>query len=108
MPPEPSPEPVPEQPSRRRYPSTIGGMLYILVLVAMGVGIGITWRGHDWRLGIRVVAGALAAASVLRLVLPQRDAGMLAVRPRMFDVTVVGALAVALFVLAEVTPDQPA
>ena len=83
-------------------------MFYILVLTATAVGIGITWRTNDWRLGIRVVAGALASASALRLVLPQRDAGMLAVRPRMVDVSIVGALAIALLVLAENIPDQPA
>jgi len=73
----------------------------------MATGIGITWLAHDWRLGIRVVAGSLAAAAVLRLVLPQRDAGMLAVRPRLIDVFMVGAIAAALFVLAENIPDQP-
>ena len=99
---------MPAEPSRRRYPSTIGGALYLLVLIAMAVGIGITWLANDWRLGIRVVAGSLAAAAALRLVLPQRDAGMLAVRPRLVDVLVVGAIAVALFVLAENIPDQPA
>jgi hypothetical protein len=83
-------------------------VLYILVLITMAVGIGITWRAHDWRLGIRVVAGALAAASALRLVLPQRDAGMLAVRPRLVDVFMAGAVAAALFVLAANIPDQPA
>jgi hypothetical protein len=83
-------------------------VFYILVLIATAVGIGITWRTNDWRLGIRVVAGALASSSALRLVLPQRDAGMLAVRPRMVDVSIVGALAIALLVLAENIPDQPA
>jgi hypothetical protein len=82
-------------------------VLYLLVLIAMTVGIGITWRSHDWRLGIRVVAGALAAAAALRLVLPQKDAGMLAVRPRLVDVVLVGAVAVALFALAANIPDQP-
>ena len=82
-------------------------MLYILVLIAMAVGIAITWRGHDWRLGIRVVSGALAAAAGLRLVLPQRDAGMLAVRPRLVDVILAGSVAAVLFVLAENIPDQP-
>ncbi len=53
------------------------------------------------------MSGALAAAAALRLVLPERDAGMLAVRPRMVDVIMVGAIAVALFVLAENIPDQP-
>jgi len=73
----------------------------------MATGIGITWRAHDWRLGIRVVAGALAAAAALRLVLPQRDAGMLAVRPRLVDVVLAGSVAAVLFVLADNIPDQP-
>ncbi len=107
MPPEPSPLPVPDEPPRRKYPSTIGGVLYLLVLIGMATGIGITWVSHDWRLGIRVVAGALAAAAGLRLVLPQRDAGMLAVRPRLVDVFLVGSVAVVLFVLAQNIPDQP-
>ncbi|WP_312856052.1 DUF3017 domain-containing protein [Nocardioides stalactiti] len=99
---------MPEVPPRRRYPSTIGGALYLLVLAAMATGIGITWQAHDWRLGIRVVAGSLAAASFLRLVLPQHDAGMLAVRPRLVDVLLVGSVAAALFALAHNIPDQPA
>ena len=103
----PPAEPQPEPPAPRRYPSTIGGALYLLVLVAMATGLATTWRGDDWRLGIRIVAGALAAAAVLRLVLPQKDAGMLAVRHRMTDVVLVGAIAVALFVLAASIPDQP-
>ncbi|KAA1421186.1 DUF3017 domain-containing protein [Nocardioides humilatus] len=82
-------------------------MLYIAVLIATAVGIGIVWRGHDWRLGIRVVSGALAAAAALRLVLPQRDAGMLAVRPRLVDVFMLGSVAAALFILATNIPDQP-
>jgi hypothetical protein len=77
------------------------------VLIATAVGIGIVWRGHDWRLGIRVVSAALAAAAALRLVLPQRDAGMLAVRPRLVDVIILGGVAVTLFVLAINIPDQP-
>ena len=63
----------------RRYPSTIGGAFYLLVLATAAVGIAIVWSG-DWRLGIRCLAGALCFAALLRLVLPARDAGMLAVR----------------------------
>ncbi|MEZ0579450.1 DUF3017 domain-containing protein [Nocardioides sp. MH1] len=77
------------------------------MLVATAVGIAITWSGHDWRLGVRVVSGALGAAAVLRLVLPERDAGMLAVRPRLVDVFILGGVAIALFVLAMNIPDQP-
>ncbi len=98
-------EPIAEE--SRRYPSTLGGALYLGVLAATGVGIAIVALSHDWRLGIRVVAGALAAAAILRLVLRQRDAGMLAVRHRLIDVGLLGSVSIVLFVLAGSIPDQP-
>ena len=97
----------PEEPEERRYPSTIGGAFYIGILIATAVGIGIVYQSHDWRLGVRVVAGALFAAALLRLVLPQKDAGMLAVRHRMIDVGILVAVGGALFILAGSIPDQP-
>jgi Protein of unknown function (DUF3017) len=107
------PEPPAEQPDQppeqedRRYPSTIGGAFYIGILIATGVGIGIVFQSHDWRLGVRVVAGALFAAAALRLVLPQRDAGMLAVRHRFTDVALLVLVGGALFFLAGDIPEQP-
>ncbi len=89
----------------RRHPSTIGGALYILVLVAVALGLGLTLT--DWRLGIKVVAGALSGAALARLVLPRRDAGMLAVRHRVTDVVLLVGVAVALWVLADTIPNQP-
>ena len=90
----------------RRYPSTIGGAFYLLVLIFAAIGIGIAWAG-DWRLGIRCLAGGLCFAALLRLVLPARDAGMLAVRHRLFDCVLLGAVGLALFFLAATIPDQP-
>ena len=103
--PEATPEPDP-QPEERRYPSTIGGAFYLLILVGTGVGVGIVASG-DWRLGIRCVGGALAFAAVCRLVLPNRDAGMLAVRSRFVDAGILAGLGLALFFLATTIPDQP-
>ena len=110
--PEPPAEPIeqpeePSQPVERRYPSTIGGAFYIGILIATAVGIVIVYRSHDWRLGVRVVAGALLAAALLRLVLPQRDAGMLAVRSRVVDVGLLVVVGGALFFLSGSIPDQP-
>lgn len=96
-----------EAAEERRYPSTIGGAFYLLVLAAGAVGIAIVWSG-DWRLGIRCLAGGLCFASFLRLVLPARDAGMLAVRNRFFDAVLLGGVGAALFFLAATIPDQPA
>ena len=90
----------------RRYPSTIGGAFYLLVLGLGGTGIAVVWGG-DWRLGIRLLAAALCAASLVRLVLRNRDAGMLAVRNRFFDAVLLGGVGAALFFLAATIPDQP-
>jgi hypothetical protein len=95
-----------EQDGERRYPSTIGGAFYLLVLALGAVGIAIVWSG-DWRLGIRCLAGALCFAALLRLVLPARDAGMLAVRNRFFDALLLGGLGAAIFFLATTIPNQP-
>ncbi len=105
-PPEATEHVEPAEPLERRYPSTIGGAFYLGVLVAATLGI-VLAAVDDWRVGIRVVGGALTAAGLLRLVLPQRDAGMLAVRHRLFDVTLLLGVAGALWFLAGDIPDQP-
>ena len=90
----------------RRYPSTIGGALYLGVLAAVVVGLAVTATGH-WRGGVHVISGALVAAAGLRLVLPSRDAGMLAVRNRALDCSLLAVMGVALWVLASTIPAQP-
>ena len=81
-------------------------MFYICVLVAVAIGILVALS--DWRIGVRTIAGALGAAALMRLVLPERDAGMLAVRHRLVDVGVLLAVGIALAVLAGTIPEQPA
>jgi hypothetical protein len=98
--------PVEPEPDPRRYPSTIGGAFYLLVLAGSAVGLGIVSHGN-WRLGVKWVASSLVFAALVRLVLPTRDAGMLAVRRRFVDVlllTVVGAI---LWFLSGSIPNQP-
>lgn len=97
-------EPVVEE--ARRYPSTIGGAFYLGILAATVIGIGVVWSGN-WRLGVRWIAGALLVAAVLRLLLPAKDAGMLAVRHRVIDCFVLGGLGGALVFLAQTIPNQP-
>jgi hypothetical protein len=89
----------------RRYPSTIGGAFYLLILAATAVGI-VAAYVDDWRLGIRIVGGAMLVAAAFRLVLRQRDAGMLAVRHRLVDVAVLAAMGAALIFLAGDIPGQ--
>ncbi len=95
------------EPEPRRHPSTIGGMFYLLVLAATGLGVGIVvWTG-DWRRGVTWIGGALVAAAEVGLVLRNRDAGMLAVRHRLVDVGLLVAVGVVLIVLADTIPNQP-
>jgi hypothetical protein len=90
----------------RRYPSTIGGAFYLLVLAVCGIGFGIVTTGA-WRTGIRWVAGALLFAALVRAVLPAKDAGMLAVRRRWWDVLLLAGVGAAFLFLASSIPDQP-
>ena len=97
---------APQDPAPRRYPSTIGGAFYLVVLAVTAVGIGIVWTG-DWRVGVRWMGGALLFGALVRLVLPTRDAGMLAVRHRSVDCIMLAAVGVVLVVLAGTIPNQP-
>jgi hypothetical protein len=94
------------EPGGRRYPSTIGGAFYLLVVGVSAVGLGIVTQG-DWRLGVRWIAAALVLAAMARLVIPTRQAGMLAVRRRTVDVVILAGVGAALWFLASSIPNQP-
>ena len=90
----------------RRYPSTIGGMFYLAVLTVTIAGL--VWVGAgSWRVGVRIIGGALLFAAIIRLVLRPRDAGMLAVRHKLVDAALLVAVGAALFILASSIPNQP-
>jgi hypothetical protein len=108
---EPLPDEAPHEdihhePQLRRYPSTIGGFFYLLVLAATGIGIWISWS-DDWRWGVKWIGAALILAGLVRLVLRQRDAGMLAVRKRWIDVLMLVGGGATLIFLSESIPNQP-
>ena len=74
----------------------------------LGVGAGLVAVAlTEWRLGLRIISGALGTAAVLRLSLPEKDAGMLAVRHRLLDVGILVGVAIALVFLAGSIPEQP-
>ena len=77
-----------------------------MILAVCCAGIAVVAAGN-WRLGVRVLAVGLMVAAGLRLILPARDAGMLAVRHRAIDVTVLGALGGLIYFLTTIIADQP-
>jgi Protein of unknown function (DUF3017) len=106
---EPSVDEVPAEsaePDGRRYPSTLGGLCYLLALAVSVAGLVIVTQG-DWRLGVKWVAVSLAGAALARLLLPVPQAGMLAVRRRWVDVLLLSAAGAALWFLSVTIPNQP-
>jgi hypothetical protein len=90
---------------RRRYPSTFGGLVYLVVVVTAIVGLALVGFG-PWRRGVALLGFALIFAAAMRLVTKEDEAGMLRVRSRWFDVTVLAGVGVSLVALATNIPDQ--
>lgn len=91
---------------RPRRPSTFGGLVYLFLVGVTALGIALVAFG-PWRRGIVVVGLALVFAAGMRLTLHEDEAGMLRVRGRWFDVTVLAGLGATLIALAISIPDQP-
>jgi multisubunit Na+/H+ antiporter MnhB subunit len=89
-----------------RRPQTLGGVVYLAVLAASMVGLGIVFLGA-WRTGLAWIGVALLVAALTRLVLSERGAGMLRVRRKWSDVLMLTAAGVGLIVLTIVVPNQP-
>lgn len=96
--------PAPE--GRRRIPSTWGGVVYLVLAAAVIAGLLVVAFG-PWRRGVTLIGVAGIAAAVARGTLPEREAGMLEVRGRWFDVASLIGVGSTLIVLAGVIPDQP-
>jgi hypothetical protein len=84
--------------SLRQWPLlvVVVGVLAGLVVVVLG---DTTWRAGSLLIGVSLVVGALE-----RLVLPSRGAGLLQVRGKPFDVTVLALAGVGVLVLAVAVP----
>jgi len=75
----------------------------LAVLITVGVGLVMVTFEH-WRKGLVVVGLALVGGAVLRLLLPVRRVGFLAVRSRPVDVVLLAGTGLALAVIALAIP----
>jgi hypothetical protein len=71
----------------------------LAVLVAVGVGLLLVTVDH-WRKGLIVVGLALVGGALLRLLLPERRVGFLAVRSRPIDVALMAGTGLLLTAIA--------
>ncbi len=83
------------------YPDSPWALSASLAFVAVGTVFAVL--GH-WRRAAVMIAAGLLVAGVLRLVLSREAAGLLAVRGRWVDVTVLLGLGVAVAVMAFLVP----
>jgi hypothetical protein len=75
----------------------------LAVLLAVGVGLLMVTLEH-WRKGLVVTGLALVGGAVLRLLLPVRRVGFLAVRSRPVDVLLLAGTGLTLVVVALAIP----
>lgn len=95
---------VSSRPPRR--PRTFGGVVYLLVVAAVGLGLATVAAGA-WRTGVTWMGAALLGAAAFRLLLPEERSGMLRVRRKFMDVLGLTVVGIALIVLASIVPPQP-
>ena len=93
---------VPEKPPlyvRRPFLAGIVRQLPLLAaILVVGAGLVLVTFGY-WRRGLVVIGLALIGAALLRLLLPLRRVGLLAVRSRSVDVLLLAGTGLALTVL---------
>jgi hypothetical protein len=75
----------------------------LAVLAAVAVGLVLVTFEH-WRRGLTVMGLALVGAALLRLLLPERRVGFLAVRSRPVDVVLLAGAGLALTVVSLAIP----
>lgn len=90
----------------RRERGMIGVVPYLAVLLCTAVGVYIAWRDGSAgaATGGVVAGGALIAAGMVRLVLPDRLAGLLVSRRRAMDVLMLTAFGACLLIAGLVLP----
>ncbi|WP_148571199.1 DUF3017 domain-containing protein [Nocardioides caldifontis] len=100
------PHPDPTHDITPRKPRTVGGAVYLAMLATTTAAVALIALDR-WRTGLALLGGALLVGAVARLVLPQHQGGMLAIRRKLVDVTTLLALGGGLTVLAFLIPGRP-
>jgi hypothetical protein len=77
----------------------------LVVVVGVLVGIGVVFVGDaTWRLGCVLIGLSLVVGALERLLLPSREAGLLEVRSKGFDVAVLAVAGLAVLALSMAVP----
>jgi hypothetical protein len=78
----------------------------LIVVIGVLAGLVVSLLGEStWRWGCLLIGASLGIGAVERIALPTRDAGLLQVRSKAFDVTVLAVTAAAIIALAIAVPE---
>ncbi|MEV0404600.1 DUF3017 domain-containing protein [Actinoallomurus sp. NPDC050550] len=102
----PSPRRAQRAQARPAVPRWLGQLPYVFVLCGVAAGLAVVATNH-FRRGSMLIAAAVFIGALARLVLPESQAGMLAVRPRWVDVLLMTAAAVGVTLVAFVAKGTP-
>lgn len=91
------------RPPRPWYRQLAAQWPLFVTLLVVAVGVGVAGAGF-WRRGSTITGAGVLLAAVLRLVLPERAAGLLCCRSRTLDVLLTVVLGVGILVVAWVVP----
>jgi len=89
-----------------KRPSTTGGIIYLVCAGMLLVGLAVVAAG-PWRSGVTLMGISFALAFVMRMVLPDKHAGMLRVRRRLIDMAVLAVCGGLMLALAVLIPNRP-
>lgn len=79
----------------------------LIVVAGILVGLGVAFVGQ-WRMGSMIIGSSLLIGAVERMLLSRRDAGLLQVRTKAFDIIVLLGMGAAIIALAILVPDRRA
>jgi hypothetical protein len=108
-PPEAHPVPGPRTPppprgadrkhARPAVPRWLGQIPYVFVLCGVAAGLAVVATNH-FRRGSMLIAASVFIGALARLLLPESQVGMLAVRRRWLDVTLMAVAAIGITLVA--------
>ncbi|GAA4621652.1 hypothetical protein GCM10023196_010810 [Actinoallomurus vinaceus] len=101
----PSPRRAQRAQARPAVPRWLGQLPYVFVLCGVAAGLAVVATDH-FRRGSMLIAAAVFIGALARLVLPESQTGMLAVRRRWVDVLLMTAAAVGVTLVAFVAKGQ--
>jgi Protein of unknown function (DUF3017) len=100
-----SPAASPQSARSHHRDSRLGRLAYALIIAAVLGGLLWIWQSaQNVRGGTVTIAGAMFAAALARLLLPEQAVRLLSSRRRLLDVAAYGALGVALLVAGLIVP----